>query len=94
MIEYIRERQLEAEKETPQESYAASVALEIESSIIDSKVFNSIQPEAKGFQEVASRLASDTHDHVILVQEEKLTAERIRIHNGIPPSTLPPPLSG
>ena len=94
MIGYIKERQLEAEKEPPQESYAASVALEIESSIIDSRVFDSIQPEAKSFQKVASRLASDTHDHIILVQEEKLTAERIRRRSGMPRTTLPPPLSG
>lgn len=94
MIGYIKERQLEAEEEAPPESYAASVALEIESSIIDSHVFNSIQPKAQDFQKVASRLASDTHDHILLVQEEKLTAERIRRRNGMPSTALPPPLSG
>lgn len=92
MIKYIRERKAEAEHEAPQESYAISVSLEIESSIIDSKVFNSANPEVKNFQKVASQLASDTHDHIALVQEEKLAIERGRRDNGIPRSSPPPPL--
>lgn len=93
MIEYIRERKLEAEHKAPQADYAVSVALEIESSLIDSKVLDLAHPEAKDFQEVTDRLAADTSGHVILVQEEKLAIERSHRRDEIPRSAPPPPLS-
>jgi hypothetical protein len=94
LIKYVRERIFEAEHETPLACYAAAVALEIESSIIDSQVFQAIKPSAKALQQVALRLEADTQEHVIQVRAEKMTLDRLRRRNGISPPAPPPARPG
>lgn len=70
-LDQVQERIAEARWSPPTSEQAVSIALAIESSIIDSRFFPFASSEGSEFQKAAHNLAHDTQDHISLVGNAK-----------------------
>ncbi|MCF7817406.1 MAG: hypothetical protein K9M54_05945 [Kiritimatiellales bacterium] len=87
LIDFIRQKIAEAQKKVPLASEAASIALKVESSIIDSRFFDMVVSDSPEFREIVEQVSAETRDHVKRVQDEKLRCDDLRRKAGLP---LPP----
>ncbi len=72
LIDFIQEKITEAEERPPSQKQAISIALSIESSIIDTRFFEFAKSNGSSFQKAAAQLANETQEHIRMVQKARL----------------------
>lgn len=78
LVDFVRQKIAEAKEKTPVAAGAASVALTIESSIIDSRFFDIVESDSPEFRAVVEQISAETRNHVQRVQAEKLRCDNLR----------------
>lgn len=75
-IDFVRRQIENALEQPPTAEQAVMIALNIESSIIDSRFFEFAKSDGSEFQIAAHKLAHETHDHIKMVQAAKAALEQ------------------
>jgi hypothetical protein len=78
LIDYVQDGITELQSSRTTAVQAVSIALSIESSVIDSHFFDFAKSNGSAFQRVAQQLAHETQEHIKMVQEARLELVKIR----------------
>lgn len=70
-IDFVRQRMSEAREHPTTEKQAVSIALSIESSIIDSRFFEFAKSDGSAFQQAAHKLVHETSNHIRMVEKAR-----------------------